>query len=297
MRAFLHSLRTLSASLRMLLALTVIVGIGYPLLITAIAQIPGLKSRADDSVIKQDGKVVGSKLIGQNFLDSKGNPLGQYFQPRPSAAGSTGYDPTATSASNLGPESMVDTLPDPSVKGDTGKQSLLTQVCARSLAIGQLDGVDGSRPFCTSDGVGAVLAVFWSGPGYHGTVTRVVSLNQTGNATPFIPEYKGVKVELAQFGQDYSKGQVVPIRGTAPAKPAVPADAVTASGSGLDPEISPAYAKIQEATVAKARGISVDQVTALVKKYTAGRDLGFIGEPRVNVLQLNVALDRQYPVK
>jgi K+-transporting ATPase ATPase C chain len=297
MRAFLHSLRTLSASLRMLLALTVIVGIGYPLLITAIAQIPGLKSRADDSVIKQDGKVVGSKLIGQNFLDSKGNPLGQYFQPRPSAAGSTGYDPTATSASNLGPESMVDTLPDPSVKGDTGKQSLLTQVCARSLAIGQLDGVDGSRPFCTSDGVGAVLAVFWSGPGYHGTVTRVVTLNQTGNATPFIPEYKGVKVELAQFGQDYSKGQVVPIRGTAPAKPAVPADAVTASGSGLDPEISPAYAKIQETTVAKARGISVDQVTALVKKYTAGRDLGFIGEPRVNVLQLNVALDRQYPVK
>jgi K+-transporting ATPase ATPase C chain len=297
MRAVLHSLRTLSASLRMLLALTVIVGIGYPLLITAIAQIPGLKSRADDSVIRQDGKVVGSKLIGQNFLDSKGNPLGQYFQPRPSAAGSTGYDPTATSASNLGPESMVDTLPDPSVKGDTGKQSLLTQVCARSLAIGQLDGVDGSRPFCTSDGVGAVLAVFWSGPGYHGTVTRVVSLNQTGNATPFITEYKGVKVELAQFGQDYSKGQVVPIRGTAPAKPAVPADAVTASGSGLDPEISPAYAKIQEATVAKARGISVDQVTALVKKYTAGRDLGFIGEPRVNVLQLNVALDRQYPVK
>jgi potassium-transporting ATPase KdpC subunit len=297
MRAFLHSLRTLSASLRMLLALTVIVGIGYPLLITAIAQIPGLKSRADDSVIKQDGKVVGSKLIGQNFLDNKGNPLGQYFQPRPSAAGSTGYDPTATSASNLGPESMVDTLPDPSVKGDTGKQSLLTQVCSRSLAIGQLDGVDGSRPFCTSDGVGAVLAVFWSGPGYHGTVTRVVSLNQTGNATPFIPEYKGVKVELAQFGQDYSKGQVVPIRGTAPAKPAVPADAVTASGSGLDPEISPAYAKIQETTVAKARGISVDQVTALVKKYTAGRDLGFIGEPRVNVLQLNLALDRQYPVK
>ena len=297
MRAFLHSLRTLSASLRMLLALTVIVGIGYPLLITAIAQIPGLKNRADDSVIKQDGKVVGSKLIGQNFLDSKGNPLAQYFQPRPSAAGSTGYDPTATSASNLGPESMVDTLPDPSVKGDTGKPSLLTQVCSRSLAIGQLDGVDGSRPFCTSDGVGAVLAVFWSGPGYHGTVTRVVTLNQTGNATPFIPEYKGAKVELAQFGQDYSKGQVVPIRGTAPAKPAVPADAVTASGSGLDPEISPDYAKIQEATVAKARGISVEQVAALVKKYTAGRDLGFMGEPRVNVLQLNLALDRQYPVK
>lgn len=76
----------------------------------------------------------------------------------------------------------------------------------------------------------------------------------------------------------------------------MPADAVAATGSGLDPEISPAYAKLQEATVAKARGISVDQVAALAKKYTAGRELGFIGGPRVNVLQLNLALDVQYPV-
>jgi K+-transporting ATPase ATPase C chain len=297
MRSIIASLRTLFASLRMLLIFTVIVGIGYPLVVTAIAQIPGLKSRADGSVIKQDGKVVGSKLIGQNFLDDKGNPIAKYFQSRPSAAGASGYDPTATSASNLGPESIVDVLPDPSVKGDTGKPSLLTQVCSRSLAIGQLDGVDGSRPFCTPDGVGAVLAVFWSGPGYHGTVTRAVSLNQTGKATPFISEYKGVKVELAQFGQDYSHGQVVPIRGTAPAKPVVPADAVTASGSGLDPEISPDYANLQIATVAKARAVSTSQINALVSKYTKGRDLGFLGAPRVNVLQLNLALDGQYPAK
>ena len=294
MRSIIGTLRQHVAALRMLIVFTIVLGIGYPLLITLVAQIPGLQSRADGSQIKLDGNVVGSKIIGQSFTDKNGNPLVQYFQSRPSAAGN-GYDPTASSASNLGPESIVDTLPDPSVKGDTGKQSLLTQVCSRSLAIGKLEGVDGSRPFCTPDGVGAVLAVFWSGPGYHGHVTRVVSLNQTAPARPFLATYKGVPVELAKFGDDYSKGQVVPIRGNAPSRPIVPADAVTASGSGLDPEISPAYARLQEARVAKARGVSVAQVAALVDKYKKGRDLGFLGEPRVNVLQLNIALDKTYP--
>ena len=294
MRSFVNLLRQLSASLRMLLILTVIVGVGYPLLITGIAQIPGLKSRADGSQISQASKVVGSKIIGQSFTDDKGNALVQYFQSRPSAAGD-GYDPTATSASNLGPESIVDTLPNPADKTDTGKQSLLTQVCARGLAIGQLEGVSGARPFCTPDGVGAVLAVFWSGPGYHGTITRVVSINQTAPAKPFLTSYHGVPVELAKFGEDYSKGQIVPSRGTAPTHPVVPADAVTASGSGLDPEISPAYARLQEPRVAKARGVTVGQVAALVKEFEKGRDLGFLGEPRVNVLQLNLALDARYP--
>jgi len=294
MRSILGTLRQHVAALRMLIVLSVILGVGYPLFITLVAQIPGLQSRADGSQIKVAGNVVGSKIIGQSFTDKDGNPLVQYFQSRPSAAGD-GYDPTASSASNLGPESIVDTLPDPSVKGDTGKQSLLTQVCSRSLAIGKLEGVDGSRPFCTPDGVGAVLAVFWSGPGYHGHVTRVVSLYQTAPAKPFLATYKGVPVELAKSGDDYSKGQVVPIRGNAPSRPVVAADAVTASGSGLDPEISPAYARLQEARVAKARGISVAQVAALVDKYKKGRDLGFLGEPRVNVLQLNIALDKTYP--
>jgi potassium-transporting ATPase KdpC subunit len=296
MRALLNGLRQHVAALRILIIFTVILGVAYPLLITGVAQIPGLQSRADGSQISVAGNVVGSKLIGQSFTDSDGNALPQYFQSRPSAAGD-GYDPTASSASNLGPESIVDTLPDPSVKDDTGKQSLLTQVCTRSLTIGQLDGVDGSRPFCTADGVGAVLAVFWSGPGYKGTITRVVSINQAAPSTPFIATYKGVKVELAKFGQDYSDGQIVPIRGNAPANPAVPSDAVTASASGLDPEISPAYAKIQEAVVAKTRGITVAQVQALVAQYDKGRDLGFMGEARVNVLQLNLALDKDYPVK
>ena len=286
--------RTALASLRMLLVLTVILGVGYPLAVTAIAQLPGLRYRADGSVISAGGTVVGSKLLGQNFLDSEGKPLRQYFQSRPSAAGPDGYDPTATSASNLGPESILDSLAAP---GTDPKLSLLSQVCSRSLAIGRLEGVDGSRPFCTPDGLGAVLAVFWSGPGYTGTITRVVSVNQTGTGVPFLSSYQAKPVEPATLGEDYSGAQLVPVRGDAPASPAVPADAVTASGSGLDPEISPAYAAIQVARVARARGIRPDQVRAVLAGYSKGRDLGFLGEPRVNVLQLNRALDARYPMR
>ena len=287
MRAIANYLRTASAALRMLIALTIITGVVYPLAITAIAQIPGLKARADGSLVKQHGKVVGSGILGQSFTDAKGNPLVQYFQSRPSAAGA-GYDPTASGASNLGPESIIDRA---------GRPSLLTQVCARSLAVGRLEGVSGARPFCTPDGVGAVLAVFWSGPGYHGHVTRVVSVNQACPTVPFLATYRGVRVACAQPGQDYAKGQIVPIRGDAPSHPAVPADAVTASGSGLDPEISPAYARLQEARVAKARGITRAQVAALVDEYEKGRDLGVLGEARVNVLRLNLALDAKYPYR
>jgi K+-transporting ATPase ATPase C chain len=296
MRSLANALRQLSASLRMLLIFTVLLGVLYPLAITAVAQIPGLKSRADGSQITVGGKVVGSKLIGQSFTDSNGNALPQYFQSRPSAAGA-GYDPTASSASNLGPESIVDVLPDPSVKGDTGTQRLLTQVCSRSLAIGKRYGVEGSRPFCTSDGVGAVLAVFYAGPGYTNAVTRVVSVNQACPATPFVATYQGVAVHCAKYGEDYAKGRIIPVRGDAPAHPAVPADAVTASGSGLDPEISPAYAKLQENLVAKTRGITVAQVAVLVNRFQKGRDLGFLGEARVNVVQLNLALDKTYPYR
>jgi K+-transporting ATPase ATPase C chain len=295
-RALLSYLRTTSAALRVLLALTVILGVLYPLTITAVAQIPGLKDRADGSLLTRGGKVVGSGLLGQTFTDAKGNPLVQYFQSRPSAAGA-GYDPTASGASNLGPESVVDTLPDPTVPGDAGRPSLLTQVCARSLAVGRLEHVSGARPFCTPDGVGAVLAVFWSGPGYHGRVVRAVSVNQACPAAPFVATYRGVRVECARFGVDYAKGQVVPVRGDAPAHPAVPADAVTASGSGLDPEISPAYARLQEARVARARGVPVVRIAAVVDRYEDGRDLGVLGEARVNVLRLNLALDRLYPYR
>ena len=110
---------------------------------------------------------------------------------------------------------------------------------------------------------------------------------------PFLNSYEGVHVECAKFGEDYSIGQIVPIRGSAPADPQVPADAVTASGSGLDPHISTAYADLQVNRVATARGMPPDQVRAVVADHTSGRTLGFLGEPTVNVLELNLALDRQ----
>ncbi len=294
MARLLPAIRQHLAALRILLIFTVVLGMLYPLAVTTVAQIPGLKSKADGSLVSSNGRVVGSTLIGQSFTDSKGNPLVQYVQSRPSAAGA-GYDPTASSASNLGPESIVDTLPDPSAADDTGKQSLLTLVCSRSLAVGTLEGVDGSRPFCTPGGVGAVLAVFYAGPGYAGPVKRAVSVNEACPAKPFLATYRGVKVQCATFGQDYSKGKVIPIRGNAPAHPAVPADAVTASGSGLDPDISPAYARLQAPRIAKARGITAQQVLGVIAKYESGRGLGFLGDPTVNVLQVNLALDRSYP--
>jgi K+-transporting ATPase ATPase C chain len=285
------------AALRALIILTIIVGIAYPLVITGVAQIPGLRHQADGSLVTMNGKAVGSALIGQLFTDSDGNALPQYFQSRPSAAGD-GYDPTSTSASNLGPESVVDTLPDPNNKTDQGTESLLTQVCSRSLAIGKLEGVDGSRPFCTSDGVGAVLVVVHVGGVPGGRVTAAYSVNQECPATPFVATYAGVTVQCARFGTDYSKlGAITPIRGNAPAHPAVPPDAVTASGSGLDPQISTAYADLQAPRVARERGVALSTVMQLIKQFTTPRALGFLGEPGVNVLKLNMGLDQRYPVR
>src|ERR1700760_104016 len=299
------------AALRALLVLTVITGFAYPLVVWGVSLLPGLHAKAEGAIFSVSGNPVGSKLIGQSFTDKDGNPLPQYFQSRPSAAGA-GYDPLASGASNLGPENIVDTPADPA-KLTPGaapptagfNPSLLTQVCSRSWQIGRLEKVDGGRPFCTGGGVGAVLSVIGprdsSGNVIH--PAQVVSINEPcskpGSAptTVFQQFYEGVRVECAQFGQDYSVGQIVPIRGAASDHPAVPADAVTASASGLDPDVSPAYADIQVARVAHARGISAGQVRDAVSHNQHGRTLGFVGEPVVNVLQLNLELDRNYPMK
>ena len=280
------------AAFRALLVLTALT-IGYTLVVTAVAQIPGLKARADGNLVKFGGRIVGSSLIGQNFLDSQGNPLAQFFQPRPSAAGAAGYDPTASGASNLGPESIIDTLANPAQKGSSATLSLLSQVCERSLAVGAFNGVNGLRPYCTAEGLGAVLSVIRV-HGLTGPIRRVVSVNQECPVRPFISSYDGLPVQCAEFGVNYAVGQIVLIRG--PGKPwpqnPVPPDAVTASGSGLDPDISLAYALLQVNRVAAARHLPASTVRALVEDHVVGRTLGFMGDPYVDVLELNLALAR-----
>ena len=180
-------------AIRMTIVTAVIAGIIYPLAMTGIAQVvfPG---KADGSLVKKGGQVIGSRLIGQDFTAPK------YFQPRPSAAGA-GYNAMDSSFSNLGPTN----------------KNLADRVQA------------------------AVKADIAADPGL-------------------------------KFGQ-------------------VPIDMVTTSASGLDPDITVANARAQAPRVAAARGLSVSAVFDMVAKHTSGRQLGFLGEPRVNVLELNLALD------
>ena len=196
--------RQLLTGLLMTVVMVVLVGIAYPLAVTGISQLT-MSKRANGSFVKENGKVVGSSLIGQNFTDAKGNPLPQYFQPRPSAAGDNGYDAMKSQGSNLGPSN----------------QTFLTHVSDRVAAYRKLNDL--------------------------------------------------------------------------PADTKVPVDAVTASGSGLDPQISVANARLQAPRVARERGIALDEVTTLISQHTEDRPLGVLGEQTVNVLELNLALDRLAP--
>lgn len=181
-------LQTSLQSIRALVLFSIVTGVAYPLIVTGIAQV-AFPDKANGSLIHQNGKIVGSRLIGQPFSDPK------YFWGRPSATSPMPYNAASSSGSNLGPT-------NPALK----------------------DAV----------------------------ADRIKAL---GGATP------------------------------------VPADLVTASGSGLDPDISPAAAEYQIPRISKTRNIPEERLRELVRAHTEGRQLGVLGEPRVNVLELNLALD------
>jgi potassium-transporting ATPase KdpC subunit len=218
-------LRQHLAGLRMLLIFTVITGIIYPVFMWGVAQWL-FPSQANGSLVSYHGRTVGSSLLCQEFVDAKGNPLPQYFQPRPS------YAIVGWSLSQLKNGKYV-------IKG--------------------------------------------IGPNNYGCNPLYSSASNLGNNNP--AQIQFVRQRQAQI----AKFDNVPIS-------QIPSDAVTGSGSGLDPDITPANAAIQVDRVAAARHISPAQVRALVAKYTTGRTLGFLGAPTVNVLLLNLALDEQYPI-
>lgn len=184
-------------ALRATLVTLVLTGLAYPLLVTGLAQLL-FPARAAGSLVQDErGRVVGSELIAQPFTSAA------YFQPRPSAAGEKGWDPTASGGSNLGPTSKK-----------------------------------------LRDSAAALAA-------------KLLREN---------PDAGGP----------------------------VPVELVTSSGSGLDPDLSPQAARWQAGRVARARQVAPERIQALVEELTEGRLLGFIGEPRVNVLRLDLALDRRF---
>jgi K+-transporting ATPase ATPase C chain len=176
--------------------LTVVTGLFYPLVTGGAAQLLFPAQANGSLVVDQNGAVIGSELIGQQFTEAR------YFHPRPSAAGDKGYDATSSGGSNLGPTNP----------------NLVKVVQERAVAYRQENGLGANEP--------------------------------------------------------------------------IPADAVTASGSGLDPDISPANAFLQAHRVAVTRGVADSEIRALVVRSVEGRTVGILGEPRVNVLSLNLALDQ-----
>jgi len=198
---------------------------------------------------------VGGKLVGSEIIGQNFSKP-EYFHPRPSSAGS-GYDATASSGSNLGPTSAK--LMRGTTKTDDKKNEVV-DFDGISLRIVHYC-VDNEVPYESS-----------------------VPLDRFKDSKGDLDDVKLIKA----FNDDKAPLVFTP-------KAAIPADAVTGSGSGLDPHISPDYAQVQEARVAKARGISADQVKQLLAQFTEHPDFGILGEPRVNVLKLNIALDQQFP--
>jgi K+-transporting ATPase ATPase C chain len=235
---------------RMMLVMTVVTGLAYPGVVTVLSQAM-FRNQANGSLITLNGQVVGSRLIGQNFTKP------EYFHPRPSAAGANGYDPTASSGSNLGPTSAK------LINGTTKKDE-------KGHEVVDFDGIANRIVhYCVDNDIA-----------YESSVPLDTFKDAQGNLddVKLINAFNDAKVPLV-----FS------------AKGPIPADAVTASSSGLDPHISPSNAQAQLSRVAKARDISLDQVRRLLAQHTEGREFGFLGEPRVNVLELNLALDKEFP--
>ena len=198
-------LKHIRPAIVMILLMTALTGVIYPFAVTGVAQAI-LPHQANGSLIEREGRVIGSELIGQNFISER------YFQGRPSAT--SGADPA----------DATKTVP---------------------------------TPYNASNSVGSN-----AGPTSKTLIDRV-------------------------------QGQVAVYREARGGNSLVPADAVTTSASGLDPHVSPDNAAGQIGRVAKARGLSEQRLRQLVADATENRTLGFLGEPRVNILSLNLALDRE----
>jgi K+-transporting ATPase ATPase C chain len=243
------------------LVLAVIVCGLYPVVVWGLSQLL-FHDKANGSLITdKGGKVIGSRLLGQNFSDAK------YFHPRPSAAGA-GYDPTASGGSNLGPTSS---------KLINGTTKPTTQPNPK-----------GGEPIPGPDAVD-----------FDGIKLRILHYCMENNipfdAKPPLDKFKDAKGELDDvkvvkaFVDDKEPLVITP-------EQPIPADAVTASGSGLDPHISLANADLQAKRVADARRVGIDVVKRLIADKTDNPDLGFLGDPGVNVLLLNLSLDKAAPV-
>lgn len=242
--------RQLLTAVAVFVVMTVLCGLVYPLVLTSIGQL-AFSHQADGSMVTADHRDVGSSLLGQNFLNKKGDPLPRYFQPRPSAAGPNGYQPPASGASNLGPSNSL------LIGNDPAHNAYATP----------------ADPFCVPvpavDAKGSPETTRSGAPIYQ----------KTANGT-YVCNPDTVPARAIAYRSEFGL----------PAGAPVPVDAVTSSGSGLDPDISIANADIQAATVARARGIPLARVMALIRSNTTRRSLGVLGDPGVDVLTLNIAL-------
>jgi len=261
-------MKTLLIEIKHTIIFTIIIGvfccIAYPLVVYGFGQLL-FKYKADGSlIVGSDGKILGSELVGQPFASDK------YFISRPSAAG-TGYDATNSGGSNLGPTSKK-----------------LLNGTTKSIALADKDGKLAQAPDVED---------------YDGIKIRIIGYcDQNGIAYDLLQDGKVVEpktfktekgdwdqVKLITAFNDDAKPLTV--------KPSVliPGDAVTSSASGLDPHISVKNALLQAPRVAKTRSLGEDKVKEMIAQYTDGRSLGIFGEPGVNVLKLNLALDQAAP--